>query len=516
MLRPLRDLRGGRASVSREVPPPVGGWNARDPVSSMPATDAVSLINWIPRADGCETRPGYSAHLDTGTSSVVGWMGAYEYASTAKLLSAAGGKIQDVTSGSASDLGTGFTSDQWVSVPFGSSLFLCNSNDTLQEFDGTTLADSTFSGTGLTLSDVSFVHVHASRFYVVEKGTQSFWYGGTGAITGTLTEFDLSTTGSFKGELFALCSISRDSGSGPDDFFAAIFSDGTVALYQGTNPGDANNWSRIGVFKIGRPLSRRGIVQLESDVMIITERGYELLGRVLPLGQAPTGRLTVEAAHMSDKIRDEVRRWAKAVGVNEGWSAYFYARGRLVIVTVPLGTTGNQTHVFEVDRRAWCEFNIPARHWASLSGEPYFGTSGGLIRAFDDGSYADAGDPIVCDAQPAWNYFGSRSVVKKMNLVRPNLVSAVIPDIAIGCAADFKDISVGPTIRVPDASASYPVWGVAVWGVATWGATRRPRLFYTKAAALGHAIGTRLTLSTSLDKVDWIATTYVYERGGLK
>ena len=32
------------------IPAPVGGWNARDSLDAMPPTDAIKLVNWIPRA----------------------------------------------------------------------------------------------------------------------------------------------------------------------------------------------------------------------------------------------------------------------------------------------------------------------------------------------------------------------------------------------------------------------------------------------------------------------------------
>lgn len=45
------------------IPAPVGGWNASDSLDAMPATDAVKLVNWIPRAGFVQTRRGRATHV---------------------------------------------------------------------------------------------------------------------------------------------------------------------------------------------------------------------------------------------------------------------------------------------------------------------------------------------------------------------------------------------------------------------------------------------------------------------
>jgi hypothetical protein len=51
-------------SAGKNIPAPVGGWNARDPIADMPARDAVFLDNFFPRASDVMLRPG-SALLAT-------------------------------------------------------------------------------------------------------------------------------------------------------------------------------------------------------------------------------------------------------------------------------------------------------------------------------------------------------------------------------------------------------------------------------------------------------------------
>ena len=65
MLKPLRAKTTSRAQTAStaSVPAPVGGWNARDPLSMMRPEDAVILENWIPRTADVTTRRGAAYHL---------------------------------------------------------------------------------------------------------------------------------------------------------------------------------------------------------------------------------------------------------------------------------------------------------------------------------------------------------------------------------------------------------------------------------------------------------------------
>ena len=49
--------------VSR--PAPIGGWNARDALANMPATDAVTMTNWWPTPGLVTVRNGYTKYKIT-------------------------------------------------------------------------------------------------------------------------------------------------------------------------------------------------------------------------------------------------------------------------------------------------------------------------------------------------------------------------------------------------------------------------------------------------------------------
>lgn len=109
------------------IPAPIGGWNARDSLDAMPPTDAIKLVNWIPRAGYVQSRGGYAIHaagLGGPVPTVVPYRGL-----TSKLLAAADGEIFDVSTSTPSSLGTGFTSDRWQTANHSTKLIFVNGED---------------------------------------------------------------------------------------------------------------------------------------------------------------------------------------------------------------------------------------------------------------------------------------------------------------------------------------------------------------------------------------------------
>ena len=113
--------------TAQAIPAPIGGWNARDSLDAMPPTDAVKLVNWIPRAGYVQSRGGYSIHA-TGLGAAVPTVVPYR-GLTSKLLAAADGEIWNVTTSTPASLGSGFTSDRWQTANHSTKLIFVNGAD---------------------------------------------------------------------------------------------------------------------------------------------------------------------------------------------------------------------------------------------------------------------------------------------------------------------------------------------------------------------------------------------------
>jgi len=88
-------------SYTVSVSAPVGGWNAIDPLPSMPAGDAVELENWFPQTGYCEIRGGSSSHA-TGMTGNGKTLAVYNaLAGTSKMFCATASGVYDVSSAGA-------------------------------------------------------------------------------------------------------------------------------------------------------------------------------------------------------------------------------------------------------------------------------------------------------------------------------------------------------------------------------------------------------------------------------
>lgn len=174
------------------IPAPIGGWNARDALGSMEPTDAIKMVNWIPRAGYVQSRAGYGVHVP-GLGGPVETLAPYR-GLTEKLIAAANGHIWNVTSTNTS-LASGFTEDRWQYTNHSTKLIFVNGADAPQVYDGSTVAAANFTGSpgGFTASTMWGVNSFKGRVYYWGKLKQSFWYAAAGAYQGTLAEYNMAS-----------------------------------------------------------------------------------------------------------------------------------------------------------------------------------------------------------------------------------------------------------------------------------------------------------------------------------
>lgn len=483
----------------------------------MSAREAVRLDNWFPRIGKVVSRPGYTQHCDTTTGEPIAALLEYEYGSSHKMVASSNGALYEVSTATPTTLASSLstTSVYWQGVQFGQYLIMCNGTDHAKSYDGSTVSD--VAHTGLAGASWDFVHTHGNRLYVAEVDSATFYYSGVdAAASGALSSVDLSLAGLFRGNIEIICSISRDGGAGPDDYIAFVSTSGDVLVYQGTNPGDANAWSKVGEYKIGRPLGRRAYVQADADVYILTNRGYESLAQNMVRGDA----IRIEEMP-SYKIQNEVLDRIDFAGISDQWSIAMYPLGQMMIVTVPRPGNTTEQHVRNTNTGAWCRFTIPAHSWLQCGTSMYLGDDDGVVHIFDNGAVTDGGTTssngtaIACDGQSAWTYLGYRDRLKKLNFVRQTLTFSLRPAIRTEMGVDFNGPTAPTSVTIAaDTATGYP-WDDtgSVWDVAEWASPARTQQFTYKETGLGYAFSQRMQVDASLAQLEWGATTFVYERG---
>lgn len=426
MRKPLRSNPSKAAIVyTASIPAPTGGWDTESPLSKMPLKNAVILDNWIPRSAKCELRRG---HIDqiTGMASpveeLIVWSGA---ASGDKLFACSGANIYDVTAHGSlgAPVHTLATSPHWESTNFandaGGFAICANGFDTPIAYNGSAFVNLTITGTSgpITLNPATLrgPMTHKRRLWFIQKNSLRVWFLDTNAIQGAARLLDLGPLFDAGGYIQAQGTWSLDNGAGMDDVAVFITSEGQVAVYQGLDPTDANQWSLVGVYSIAKPVSAKCLLKWGADLVVITQDG------IVPLSQAlQKNRDEARKTAITAKVASAFSNAAASYGGNYGWDAVTYSgRGALAIINVPTAALSTAVqYVQSIESGSWCRFTgLNAICWATANDMIYFGAATGVFR-WDIGA-SDNGATITGDVKSAFSDFGRAAQTKHFTMIRP-------------------------------------------------------------------------------------------------
>lgn len=509
--KPAPINRGQKASP-RPYPAPVGGWNARDALAAMDPTDAVVLDNWFPGLGSVKTRGGCTAYATT-LGGAVKMLAEFNAAGNRKFIAAANGHLWNISSaGAGASLAAGFTSDIWDWAQFddasgGPRMGLVNGSDAPQTVTGAlAVAAMTISGTGLTPANLNGICIYKARSFFWDDRTQDFWYSATNALGGTMTKFPLGRVNGTGGNLMAMVTWSRDSGSGMDDLAAFVLTSGDILVYAGTNPGEELSWQLVGRYTTAAPISKRSIKKLGADVVVATKAGYLSLAQIFQKGV-----FDAESGSISDKIRNAVLLATAAQPTTFGWHVQLYPKGNYVLVNVPTSATTFNQHVMNVTTKAWCRFvGQDALCWGLYNDALYYGKSDGTVVLADSGT-ADLSTAIVANAQTAWNFLGDPGNQKQLTGMRLALKrQAASLGYTIGVAFDFKQLLTSINQTVTDSSgATWLSWEANLWNTQPWGIGDLTSNQACSASGAGYACSVSIQMSLTAQQVEWLATTYL-------
>jgi hypothetical protein len=494
------------------IPAPVGGWNARDALDAMKPTDAVALVNWIPRATYVESRRGASEYA-TGLGATVESLIPFRGTSAQKMLGAANLNIWDISSGGAAvSLKSGLTNNNWQSTHHSNRVIMCNGADTPQVYDGSSITD--IVATGPTVTTLWGCNTFKGRVFYWAQNKQSFWYAAAGAFQGTLTEFNLAPIAGQGGTLVQMLTWTIDAGDGVDDVAVFLFSTGEALVYQGDDPGSATAWALVGRFSIGEPISIRSHARVSGTEIIATKDGYLDLSAALK-----DGRYSENSAY-SDKIASAAQSAAKQYASASGWACVLYPAGNLFLVNIPISTTESIQHVRETAGGGWCSFTgWNARSFAVYNDLLYFGAPDGNVYLADTG-LDDDGLPIALQAMPAFNSLGSLAQRKQMTAV--SIVSNYTqPGLwALDGLADFVTTTRSTVSTDTAAAVTGSDWDDSPWDTSDWDSaltptpSAQPRAWRNCAAA-GYALTVSLRLNSLAQSIAWYSTGIQFKAMGV-
>ncbi len=496
-----------------QIVSPVGGWNTKDALDQMPPEDAVVLTNWFPTVGNVETRKGYKSFA-SGMPGPVETIAEFISQSDRRLIAASNGSIYDITAGGAvgAALATGFGNSRWHFAQFddptgGPRMALVNGEDDPQIYDGSAIAPLTISGTSLTTANLIGVSIFKNRSFFWEKNSQDFWYSGLNALGGILTKFPLGRVSGFGGNLVSIATWTVDGGDGVDDLAVFIMSSGDVIIYQGSDPSSASDWALVGIFRLGAPLSARGVIKVGSDLVIMTKDGYVPLSRVLNVGRS------ISRNAVSDKISGAVREATGQYADNYGWQAILYPRGNYVLFNIPVSGSRFDQHILNTLTGSWTKFEgMNGICWGLFNDRLYFGVTDGQVFLADEG-VSDNGNPIIFSAQTAWNYLGLRGQIKRFTAMKPVFESEESLNVSLALAFDFEVPSAAYSVSAFTGAGSE--WDSSPWDTSSWAGDRKIIRPWVSAAGIGLTVSARVIAVLSEQSCKWYSLEYLFEPAGI-
>lgn len=499
-------------SIARPAfPAPYNGWNARGNLANMSPLEAIVMDNIFPGVQDVSLRRG-SASYATGFTQNVRTLISYSGPASNKFFAAASNGIFDISTGGAiGGAVQSCTNGAFSYVNFANSggnwLILVNGVDAALKYDGTTWTAAAI--TGVTPSSLCYVTAHQNRLWFVQNNSMNLWYLGTQSIEGAATQFPVGALFKKGGYIVAIGSWTVDSGTGKDDMFVIVTSNGEIAVYAGTDPSSIVSWSLIGVYTSYQPLGTRPLIDYGGDILYLSKVGLTPLTRIT---QSSFLNATDEVSY---NIDGAFLSAAENYGTNFGWQMLTHRAQNMLIVNVPVSSdTLSYQYVMNTITKAWCRFvNWNAACWGNYNGNIYYGGGHSVVEAWT--GVSDSGAPIVGSVAQAYSNLGMAGQ-KNITLVRPNIAFSQPFSVQAALDADFKTFG-GQTDIHYTTSNGAAIWDSDLWNTGVWdgGSQILDPKWLSIPGELGYLHSLRVQLQSSQGSVSWTSTDYIARRAGL-
>ena len=376
--------------------------------------------------------------------------------------------------------------------------------------NATTVPTYTITGiTGVNSNTFVNINLFKNRLYFCVNNSLSFWYLDVEAISGPATEFPLGAIFRNGGYLQAMGTWTLDAGYGVDDFAVYVTSMGEIAVYQGFDPSDPNNWAMKGLWQMGQTFSRRCFFKWGGDLLLLTQDG------LVPLTSALQSDRLDPRINLTDKIYYAVSLAASNYSQNFGWQINYLAEANMLILSIPT-SNGMEQYVMNTINKSWARFTGIQAYCFTVSGDQdmHFGGNG-YVGLFFNG-YSDNNTNIVATAQQAYNYFESRGQLKRFTLVRPIFqTDNGLPTVLCGISTDFDTVPLTNQLAFNPSIANTGIWDSAKWDQKNWGGGLVTTKYWQGVTGTGFSASINLNVASQGIDFHWASVDYVMERGGV-
>lgn len=257
--------------------------------------------------------------------------------------------------------------------------------------------------TGVDLTKLNFNWVHQQRIFYIQKDSLSAWYLPAASISGAAVELPLGGVFSLGGSLLFGSTWSLETGAGGLQEQCAFFTtEGEVAVYQGTDPSTVSTWSKVGIYRIGKPLGRDAHFRGGGDVVVSTDIG------LIPLSSALQKDFSVLAPSAVSAQIETI--WNNEVVIRgaSNWHCQVWSENQIVVINPPvINNLASVLYVVNLRTGAWGKFTgWNANCMAVFRGRLFFGsTLSQVVEANVTGT--DMGQPYTGVYVPLFSDLGA-------------------------------------------------------------------------------------------------------------
>ncbi len=505
--------------------PPVRGVILNEPLPNGKPGGALVLENWIPTAGGARVRGGSLKTATIGANPVRRlWTfksGQVEefFASDDQNIFNITTVVNNVTPPAAAVTGqsNGYYSTAQFGTAGGNFLYAVNGANDAQLYDGLTWKAinnaSVPAFTGVATSALSFVWSFASRLFFVQKDSMNAWYLPVDSIGGAAQAFSLAGVFQEGGSLLFGGKWSLDAGDGLDDKCVFVSTEGEVAIFQGTNPGSAADWQKVGVYKITKPMGPNATMQAGGDLLISTSDG------IVPISEAVNK--DAAALSLSAVTRAIEPAWKKQVPLRSAlpWELMKWPTANLMVVSLPAADASIPTLCFVANTQtgAWGFITgWDTRCMAHYGGSGFFGTSKGTIHQMDV-TGSDDGLPYTCTYVGLPDQIKTPGIYKTIYSGRATFLANIPFKPKVSASMNYR-VKL-PTPPSSPANSAMDLWDVGLWDVAVWdaGSVIDVTTKWVSIGKSGFAMSPQVQITLGVNitpKIDLVQFDITYQRGG--
>ena len=496
-------------------PAPIRGLVLNENIATTGQATAKVLDNWVCTPTGIRVRGGSQryATLPGPVKSVFSYRGQ-----GGKLFASTGSAIYDLTSNpnplSATAVLSGLTSGDFSTAMFstagGSFLFAANGTDALRMYNGLNWSVPTI--TGAPLNKLAHVWSYGSRLFFVERDSMVVHFLPVDSIGGAASQVSLMGVFGLGGSVMFGATWSMDAGDGLDDKCVIVSTEGEVAVYEGTNPASASDWSLAGLYQITRPLGRNAVMRAGGDLLIATETGLVPLSQVVQKDPAALSMAAVSA--------NIAPLWSEYASTYDApWQIVKWPEKGIMLVALSSGVADDVTLCCNLQTGSWSRWtNIGIRAVDRFDGHVFAGGNDGIVRRLET-SGTDTGAIYTAVFVGAHEGLGAPGVQKTAYQARALFRASHAINPQITAQTDYR-IEVSP----PPAAARYTipgVWDESIWDEALWDsgiAAAALSSYWRSLGRTGYSIAPELQLSfggTSAPNVELVSIDVTYSAGAL-